>query len=130
MHYYYYTIRIKTNLSTKNLINSLIKLFGKSHQTEEILLDRTIDNKQPFQRNNSIDTFEIRTTIKLNSIEKIEFYYEMEKINERFSLEWIEITNLSNGILSCFPIHRQLVQSDRKQQVLILNELNNKPCAY
>lgn len=134
-NYQYYTIRIKTNttnLSLNDSINTLIKLISKSHQTEQIQLDRTIDNKQAFQRNNSIDTFEIRTSIKLNSIEKIEFYYEFQTNNGKLSLEWIEITNLSNGIISCFPVNRILTQSinnKRMQQILTLNELNTKPCS-
>jgi hypothetical protein len=130
-NYQYYTIRIKTNLSSNDLFNISIKLFGKSHQTEQIQLDRTIDNKQAFQRNNSIDIFEIRTLIKLNTIQKIEFYYEFQSSNGKLSLEWIEITNLSNGKISCFPVNRTLTQpesSRRTQQILILNESNNKPC--
>ena len=130
----YYTIRIKTNttnLSANNSISTFIKLFGKSHQTEQIPLDRTIDNKEAFQRNNSIDIFEIRTSLKLNSLEKIEFYYEFQSTKGKFSLEWIEITNLSNGIISCFPVNRTLTQSDKRiQQILTLNESNNKPCSF
>jgi hypothetical protein len=135
-NYQYYTVRIKTNttnLSSKASMNTWIKLFGKSHQTEQIPLDRTIDNQQAFQRNNSIDTFEIRTLMKLKSIEKIEFYYEFEKANRKFALEWIEITNLSNGIISCFPVNRILTQSmnnTQTQQILTLNESNNKSCSY
>ncbi len=128
-NYQYYTIRIKTNttnLSSNDSIQIFLKLFGKSHQTEQIPLDQTIDNKQAFQRNNFIDVFEIRTSKKLNSLEKLEFYYD---ISDKISLEWIEITNLSNGILSCFPIHFILTPNRRIQQVLTLNEFNNKPCS-
>jgi hypothetical protein len=128
----YYTIRIKintTNLISNDSIKIFIKFFGKFHQTEQIQLDETIDNKQPFQRNNSIDIFQIRTLIKLNSIEKIEFYYDIQLNNGKISLEWIEITNLSNGILSCFPINLLLTPNRRIQQVLTLNEFNNKPCS-
>ncbi len=132
IRYQYYTIRIKietTNLSSNDSIKTSIKLFGKFHQTEQIPLDQTVDNQQGFQRNNSIDIYEIRTSKKLNSLEKIEFYYD---INGKISLEWIEIINLSNGNLFCFPINRLLTQLDqnrRIQQVLILNESNNKPCS-
>jgi hypothetical protein len=135
-NYQYYTVRIKTNttnLSSKASMNTWIKLFGKSHQTEQIPLDRTIDDQQAFQRNNAIDTFEIRTSIKLKSLEKIEFYYEFEKANGKFALEWIEITNLSNGIISCFPVNRILTQSinnTQTQQILTLNESNNKSCSH
>lgn len=132
IRYQYYTIRIKietTNLSSNDSIKTSIKLFGKFHQTEQIPLDQTVDNQQGFQRNNSIDIYEIRTSKKLNSLEKIEFYYD---INGKISLEWIEIINLSNGNLFCFPINRLLTpldQNRRIQQVLILNESNNKPCS-
>lgn len=132
IQYQYYTIRIKietTNLSSNDSIKTSIKLFGKFHQTEQIPLDQTVDNQQGFQRNNSIDIYEIRTSKKLNSLEKIEFYYD---INGKISLEWIEIINLSNGNLFCFPINRLLTpldQNRRIQQVLILNESNNKPCS-
>ncbi len=132
IRYQYYTIRIKietTNLSSNDSIKTSIKLFGKFHQTEQIPLDQTVDNQQGFQRNNSIDIYEIRTSKKLNSLEKIEFYYD---INGKISLEWIEIINLSNGNLFCFPINRLLTpldQNRRIQQVLTLNESNNKPCS-
>jgi len=131
----YYTIRIKTyttNLLSNDSIKIFLKLFGKFHQTEQIELNQTIDNQQAFQRNNFIDIFEIRTSTKLNSIEKIEFYYDIQLNNGKLSLEWIEITNLSNGNLSCFPINRILTQSDKNkriQQVLTLNQSNNKPCS-
>jgi len=131
----YYTIRIKintTNLISNDSIKIFMKFFGKFHQTEQIPLDETIDNQQPFQRNNSIDIFQIRTLTKLNSIEKIEFYYDIQLNNGKISLEWIEITNLSNGIVSCFPVNRILTQADKNkklQQVLTLNESNNKPCS-
>ncbi|CAF4049780.1 unnamed protein product [Rotaria sp. Silwood2] len=136
INYQYYTIRIKTNttnLTPNDSMNIFIKLFGKSHQTERIQLDQTIDNKQAFRRNNSIDIFEIRTSTKLNSLQKIEFFYEFSSNNRKFSLEWIEITNLSNGIISCFPVNRILTQLDINrgmQQVLTLNESNNQPCSY
>ncbi|CAF3508369.1 unnamed protein product [Rotaria sp. Silwood1] len=136
INYQYYTVRIKintTNLISNDTVNIFIKLFGKSHHTERIQIDRTIDNTQAFRRNNSIDTFEIRTPIKLNSLQKIEFFYEFSSNNRKFSLEWIEITNLSNGIISCFPVNRIFTQSDINrgmQQVLTLTESNNKPCSY
>jgi hypothetical protein len=132
VNYQYYIVRIKietTNLLSNDSIKASIKFFGKFHQTEQIQLDQTIDNQQAFQRNNSIDTFEIRTSKKLNSLEKIEFYYDIQLSNGKISLEWIEITNLSNGILSCFPINRILTQLDRNQQVLTLNESTNQPCS-
>ncbi|UJR34141.1 hypothetical protein I4U23_021548 [Adineta vaga] len=126
-----YTVRIKTNttnLSKDNSLNISIKLCGKTHQTERIQLEQTINNKSAFQRNNSIDTFEIQTKNKLNSIEKIEFYYEYLIKNGQISFQWIEITNLSNGILTCFPINRTLSSSINTQQNIILTEFSNKPC--
>ena len=60
----YYKIRLKTdttNFSTKNSIQISLRLFGKSHQTEQIPLEQTMENKQTFQENNLIDTFEIQT---------------------------------------------------------------------
>ncbi|CAF3808973.1 unnamed protein product [Rotaria sordida] len=135
-NHHYYILRIKTNttnLTSNDSVNIFIKLFGKSHQTEQIQLDQTIDNKQAFRRNNSIDIFEIRTSTKLNSLQKIEFFYEFSSNNRKFSIEWIEITNLLNGIISCFPVNRILTQLDINrgmQQILTLNESNNKPCSY
>ncbi|CAF1502559.1 unnamed protein product, partial [Adineta steineri] len=134
-NYYYYTVRIKTNqtnLLPNGSVHISLKLFGKFHQTEQIQLDQTIDNQQAFHRNNSIDTFEIRTSTKLNSIEKIEFYYEFQINYGKLSLEWIEITNLTNGIISCFPINRILTQLNNNkqiQQILTLTEFNNKSCS-
>lgn len=128
----FYKIRMKineTNLSSNNRVFTSMKLFGKSHQTEQISLNQTIDNLESFQRNNFIDTFEIRSNVKLNSIEKIEFYYYFQSNNGNFSLEWIEITNLSNGNLYCFPVNRILTSSMNQQQVLILNQPNNKICS-
>ena len=135
VNYQYYTVRIKTettNLLSNDSIKASIKLFGKFHQTEQMQLDQTIDNQQGFQRNNSIDTFEIRTSKKLNSLEKIEFYYDIQLTNGKISLEWIEIINLSNGNILCFPVNRILTQLDRNrraQQVLTLTESTNQPCS-
>ncbi|CAF4483957.1 unnamed protein product [Rotaria socialis] len=135
LNYEYYTVRIKTNttnLTLNSFVNVFLKLFGKSHQTEQIQLDKTIDNKQAFQRNNSIDTFEIRTLTQLNSLEKIDFFYEFPSNNRKLSLEWIEITNLSNGTISCFPANCILTSSNINQgiqQVLTLNESNSRPCS-
>lgn len=135
MNYQYYTIRIKvnaTNLTSNDSVNIFIKLIGKLHQTEKIELDRTIDNRQAFRQNNTIDTFEIRTPVKLNSLKKLEVFYEFSSINRKVSLEWIEITNLSNGIISCFPVNRILTQlniNKGMQQLLTLNEFNNQSCS-
>ena len=132
---HYYTVRIKTNatnLSPSQSVNASIKLFGRSHQTDRIPLDQTIDNQPAFQRNNSIDTFEIRASMQLNSLQKLELHYEFHSAKGKLSLEWIEVTNLSNGAISCFPVNRILTQSERGRrtsQILTLNESSNRSCS-
>ena len=127
---YYYLVRIKTdttNLPSNDTMKISLKLFGKFHQTEWIPLD----DHSAFQQNNSIDTFEIRTLQKLNSLEKLELSYQIFSNDIQISFQWIEITNLSNGNLSCFPINRPLIQLDRDrkiEQIYSLTVSMNKKC--
>lgn len=101
-----------------------LKLFGKVHQTDWI----SLDNPSAFQQNNSIDTFEIRTLQKLNSLEKLELSYRIFSSDIQISFQWIEITNLSNGNVSCFAINRSLIQSDR-EQIYSLTVSTSKKCS-
>ncbi|CAF1098753.1 unnamed protein product, partial [Adineta ricciae] len=131
-HRNFYIVKIKTkitNLTRENPMKLSIKIFGKSHQTEDVRLEKTVDNQQAFQRNNSIEIFELCTTRKVNSIEKVQLDYEFQSMNGQISFEWIEITNLSNGNLSCFPINRLLSSSNNTKQNLILTEFSTKSCS-
>lgn len=126
----YYTVKIKTNntnLSATTSIDTSIKLFGRSHQTERIPLSRTMDNEQPFIRPHSLETFEIRSTSKLNSIQKVEFSYRFHSDRGKLALESMEIINLSTGATVFSPINRILTSAEMKSQVLTLDEFSAKP---
>ena len=135
--YQYYLVRIKTdttNFTSMNAMKISVKLFGKSHQTEFIPLTQTIDHQsRTFQQNNSIDTFEIRTPIKLNSLEKLQLSYEILANNGQISFQWIEINNLGNGKIFCFPLNSQLLtainRQDKTEQLLSLTVSNTDKCS-